>query len=120
VGDLDGLAEREVARQDDVFSAERNDHGALHGPGADPRNCGELCHELVVWQAAQDVRRPARASTKANHDKGGGMSARALPMPINPALLQHAEERRKSLENRARGNDQECWQSAMGSTTLPR
>ena len=48
------------------------------------------------------------------------MSARALPMPINPALLQHAEERRKSLENRARGNDQECWQSAMGSTTLPR
>ena len=28
------------------------------------------------------------------------MSARSLPMPINPALLKHAEERRKSLENR--------------------
>jgi len=28
------------------------------------------------------------------------MSARPLPMPVNPALLKHAEERRKSLENR--------------------
>ena len=28
------------------------------------------------------------------------MSARSLPMPINPALLKHAEQRRKSLENR--------------------
>ncbi len=28
------------------------------------------------------------------------MSTRSLPMPINPALLKHAEERRKSLENR--------------------
>ena len=28
------------------------------------------------------------------------MSARPLPMPVNPALLRHAEERRKSLENR--------------------
>ena len=28
------------------------------------------------------------------------MSARSLPIPINPALLKHAEERRKSLENR--------------------
>jgi hypothetical protein len=34
-------------------------------------------------------------------NKGGGMSARPLPMPINPALLKHAEQRRKSLENRA-------------------
>jgi uncharacterized membrane protein len=29
------------------------------------------------------------------------VSARPLPMPINPALLRHAEQRRKSLENRA-------------------
>ena len=29
------------------------------------------------------------------------MSARSLPMPVNPALLKHAEQRRKSLENRA-------------------
>jgi uncharacterized membrane protein len=28
------------------------------------------------------------------------MSTRPLPLPINPALLQHAEERRKRLENR--------------------
>ena len=28
------------------------------------------------------------------------MSARPLPMPVNPALLKHAEQRRKSLENR--------------------
>jgi len=28
------------------------------------------------------------------------VSARSLPIPINPALLKHAEERRKSLENR--------------------
>jgi uncharacterized membrane protein len=28
------------------------------------------------------------------------MSARPLPMPVNPALLRHAEKRRKSLENR--------------------
>jgi uncharacterized membrane protein len=28
------------------------------------------------------------------------VSARALPMPINPALLKHAEDRRRSLENR--------------------
>ena len=28
------------------------------------------------------------------------MSARPLPIPTNPALLQHAEERRESLENR--------------------
>ena len=29
------------------------------------------------------------------------MSARPLPLPVNPALLKHAEERRKRLENRA-------------------
>jgi uncharacterized membrane protein len=28
------------------------------------------------------------------------VSARPLPMPVNPALLKHAEQRRKSLENR--------------------
>jgi uncharacterized membrane protein len=28
------------------------------------------------------------------------VSTRSLPMPINPALLKHAEQRRKSLENR--------------------
>ena len=28
------------------------------------------------------------------------MSARPLPVPINPALLQHADQRRQHLENR--------------------
>jgi uncharacterized membrane protein len=28
------------------------------------------------------------------------VSARPLPMPVNPALLRHAEQRRQSLENR--------------------
>ena len=28
------------------------------------------------------------------------MSARPLPIPLNPALLRHAEERRQRLENR--------------------
>ena len=28
------------------------------------------------------------------------MSARPLPIPVNPALLRHAEQRRQSLENR--------------------
>jgi uncharacterized membrane protein len=28
------------------------------------------------------------------------VSARSLPMPINPALLKHADERRQHLENR--------------------
>ncbi len=28
------------------------------------------------------------------------MSIRALPMPINPALIKHADQRRQSLENR--------------------
>jgi uncharacterized membrane protein len=28
------------------------------------------------------------------------VSARSLPVPVNPALLKHAEQRRKSLENR--------------------
>lgn len=28
------------------------------------------------------------------------MSIRAFPMPVNPALLRHTEERRQSLENR--------------------
>ena len=28
------------------------------------------------------------------------MSARPLPIPINPALLRHADQRRQSLENR--------------------
>jgi hypothetical protein len=53
VGSPDGLAEREVARQDDVFSLERDDEGALHGPRAYPRYRGELCHKRVVWQVVQ-------------------------------------------------------------------
>ena len=56
INGLDGLTEREVARQDDIFSLERDEEGALHGPGTDSRDRGELRHELLVWQRAQDVR----------------------------------------------------------------
>ena len=55
IGSLDGLTEGKVAGQDDVFPLQRNDEDALHGPGTYPRDCGELSHELVVGQTAQDV-----------------------------------------------------------------
>jgi hypothetical protein len=48
IGGLNGLTERKVARQDDVFSLEREDEGALRSPGTYPRNRGELRQELVV------------------------------------------------------------------------
>src|SRR6266498_844415 len=56
VGGLDGLTQRQVARQDDIVAAQRDDEGALHGPRAYPRNRGELRHQLVIGQAAQDLR----------------------------------------------------------------
>jgi hypothetical protein len=31
IGGLDGLAKREVTRQDDVFTLQRDDEGAQHG-----------------------------------------------------------------------------------------
>src|SRR6478736_1379908 len=36
IGGLNGLAQRQVAGKDDVLAAERNEHGSLHGPRADP------------------------------------------------------------------------------------
>jgi uncharacterized membrane protein len=42
----------------------------------------------------------ATVMTRADNQKGGGMSARPLPVPINPALLKHADQRRQHLENR--------------------
>jgi hypothetical protein len=38
VGGLDGLAQREVTGQDDVFSLQRDEQGTLDGPRADARN----------------------------------------------------------------------------------
>ena len=55
ISGLDGLTEGEVAGQDDVFPLQRDDEDALHGPGTDPGYRGELSHELVVRQTAQDV-----------------------------------------------------------------
>src|SRR5258708_5965303 len=55
VGVLNRLAQRKVARQNDVLSLERDDQGTLHGPGPYPGDCGERPHELIVWQATQDV-----------------------------------------------------------------
>jgi low affinity Fe/Cu permease len=42
----------------------------------------------------------SHAQKRGHPPKGGGMSARPLPMPINPALLKHADQRRQHLENR--------------------
>src|SRR5215467_14802261 len=53
VRDLYRLAEGKVARQDDVFAAKRDEHGALDGPRAYPRDRGELSDEFVIGQAAQ-------------------------------------------------------------------
>ena len=51
----DCLAQRQVARQDHVFSAEGDEEDTLSGPGADPGDGGELGNELVVGQGAQDI-----------------------------------------------------------------
>lgn len=59
VGGPDGLTERKVAWQDDVFPVQRDDEGALHGPGTDPGNRGELGHELVLT-----------ATPEASHRRG--------------------------------------------------
>ena len=37
IGGLDGLAKREIAWQDDVFTLQRDEEGALHGPRANAR-----------------------------------------------------------------------------------
>src|SRR4029450_12579200 len=42
----------------------------------------------------------AQGKHHSNTNKGGAVSARPLPMPINPALLKHADQRRQHLENR--------------------
>jgi hypothetical protein len=55
VGGLDGLAQREIAGQDDVFTLQRDDEGTLHGPRANAGDGGELGHQLLVRQLAQDI-----------------------------------------------------------------
>src|SRR5712691_11879265 len=56
VSGLDGLSQRKVTGQHDVLPAEGDDERALHGPGTYPGNDRELRHDLVVGQAAQDIR----------------------------------------------------------------
>ena len=85
VGGLDGLTEREVARQDDVFSLERDEEGALHGPGTYPRDRGELRHELLVRQRAQDVR-----VQPAVREPLGEVAERADLPPGEPGLAELA------------------------------
>jgi hypothetical protein len=85
IGGLDGFAQRKVAGQDDVFSAERDDEGALHGPGTYPRNCGEFGHKLVVWQSAQDV----RVQAAVRHALGEVTECAGLP-PREPGLAELA------------------------------
>ena len=55
VGGADGLAQGQVAGQHDVFAAKRQQQGALGGPGADPRDGGELGDDLLVGQRGQGV-----------------------------------------------------------------
>src|SRR4051812_7662243 len=43
---------------------------------------------------------PGPTQEQGRREGGGGLSARQLSMPINPALLEHAHERREHLENR--------------------
>jgi hypothetical protein len=68
-----------------------------------------IVHGVAEIFAAFSVREGGRRAERlvdtdrgagARTNQGGTMSARPLPMPVNPALLRHAEERRKSLENR--------------------
>ena len=55
IGGLDGLAERQVARQHDVLAPQRDEQRALHGPRADAGNRGELGQQLIVGQGGQYV-----------------------------------------------------------------
>src|SRR5580698_8491551 len=48
IGGLDGLAQREVAGQDDVFPLQRDEQGPLDGPRADAGNGGELGQQFLV------------------------------------------------------------------------
>jgi Protein of unknown function (DUF1003) len=61
-----------------------------------------LGHELLPSREPRYPCRHCRPTTIASgpKSKGGAVSIRPPPMPINPALLKHAEQRRQSLENR--------------------
>jgi putative heme transporter len=85
VGGLDGLAQRQVAGQDDVLAAERDEHRALHGPRAYPRDGGELRQEFVVRQAAQHVSVQA-----AVHQALGEVAERGDLPPRQPGLAELA------------------------------
>src|SRR5216684_2535629 len=66
----DGLTERE---------------GAWHGPGTYPRNRGELAHELIVWQPAQDL-----GVQPAVRQPRGEVAERADLPPREPRLAELA------------------------------
>jgi hypothetical protein len=83
IGGPNGLTERKVARQDDVFSLERDDEGALHGPRTYPGNRGEFRHELVVRQPAQRV-----GVQPAVRQPPGQVAERADLPPRQPGLAE--------------------------------
>ena len=85
VGGPDGLAQRQVAGQNDVLAAERDQHGALHGPRTYPRNGGELRQEFVVGQGAQHVSVQA-----AVHQALGEVAERGDLPPRQPGLAELA------------------------------
>jgi hypothetical protein len=77
----------------------RRSSAAGHGRRRQPWDDRQLVclpgHELAARHHA------AVPTTRHGHDaKGGGVSARPLPVPVNPALLKHADQRRQHLENR--------------------
>jgi hypothetical protein len=91
IGGLDGLAKRQVTWQDDVFTLQRDDEGALHRPRAYSRDGGELGHQLLVRQAAQR----ARVQPAVRHPPGQVPERADLP-PREPGraelLRLHAQQ----------------------------
>jgi len=53
VAALDGLAEREVARQHDVGAVQRDDQEAMYCPRSDAGDGGEPVQDLIVGQPPQ-------------------------------------------------------------------
>jgi hypothetical protein len=83
IGGPDRLAQGKIARQHDVFPAERDDQSTLHGPRADARDRGQLGHQLIIGQTGQGVR-----VQPAVRQPPGEITERADLPPGQPGLAQ--------------------------------